>query len=503
VVGGAGQADSVGVAAAVAGVAEARIALPVEVVQGLSLDALLPRLRQIPRRSIVIFANYRHDAHGQAFEPLDVAGVIANAAGAPMYTQLRSYVGEGMVGGSVTHFDDEGTRTGHLIVRVLRRRAGAPLPPVEVITNSFVADWRQLSRWRLSEARLPAGTEVLFREPTLWQRYRSVVLLTLAVLIVESLLIGGLLLERRRRKRAQSVAEEQQRQLDETRRQVTHMGRVALVGELAAAIAHELRQPLAAIRANAEIGAKVAAGGTWEVGSEERETYREIFDDIVRDDALASDVVTRVRALLRREEMPHQAVDLNETCRTAARLLQHDAATRKVKLTLSLSEEAPTVSGDPVELQQVVLNLVVNALDATASAAHPHVMILTAVREEEAEVVVHDNGPGFPPEVQQRLFESFFTTKSQGLGLGLVIVQSIVERHRGRVQAANGGSGGAVFRVVMPRRRGGHPSGPVRERAADGQRSAVVGATGRAASLPAPGWVASSPAIAARRDEAM
>jgi len=324
------------------------------------------------------------------------------------------------------------------------------MPPVELIANMFVADWRQLRRWGLSEARLPQGTEVVFREPTLWQRYRMVVLLTLAVIGAESLLIGSLLAERRRRKRAQLAAEEQQRRADETRRQVAHMGRVALVGELAATMSHDLRQPLAAIRMNAEAGARIVARDTGTLGDDERELCEEIFSDIVADNVLASDIITRVRALVRREELPPQPVDLNEICRTSARLLQYDVLTRLADVTLALDPRVPTVTGDPVQLQQVVVNLLVNALDASAASTNPHVTISTEVRGEEVEVAVRDNGSGLTPDVQPHLFESFFTTKPQGLGLGLPIVQSIVERHHGRVRAENADEGGAIFRVTMP-----------------------------------------------------
>jgi len=453
VVGGAGESDSTSVAAVVSAAAALGDPLELAVLQGLPLDELLPKLRQLPPRSVVVFANYRLDGRGHAFEPLDIVGSIARAASAPVYTQLASYVGEGVVGGSVLRFDDEAVRTARLVVRVLRRRPGERMPPVELMANSFVADWRQLRRWGLSERRLPPGTELLFREPTLWQRYRMMVLLTLGVMGAELLLIGALLVERRRRKRAQFLAEEQQRQADETRRQVAHMGRVALVGELAATMSHDLRQPLTAIRMNAEAGAKIVARDTGQLGDEEREICREIFTEIAADDVLASDIITRVRALVRREESPQQPVDLNEICRTAARVLQHDALTRHAEITLALDPHLPTVTGDPIQLQQVVLNLVVNALDASEASTHPQVAVSTAARGEEVEVAVRDNGPGLTEDVQQHLFESFFTTKSHGLGLGLPIVQSIIERHHGRVRAENAEQGGAIFRVMVPVRR--------------------------------------------------
>jgi signal transduction histidine kinase len=453
VIGGAGPSDSVSVTAAVRAVGPLPDSLALTVFQGLSLDVLLPKLRQLDPRSIVIFANYRQDAHGLEFEPLDVVGSIARAARAPMYTQLQSYVGEGVVGGSVLRFDDEGRHTGRLVARVLRRRPGERIPPVEPTAKSFVADWRQLQRFGLSETRLPPGTTLLHREPTTWERHRTVVLPTLGVIIAELLLIGSLLLERRLRKRAQKTALEQQRRADESRRQVTHMGRVALLGELATTISHELRQPLAAIRANAETGAKLVRRRGGILSEDDRVLCDEIFCAIADDDALASDIISRVRALVRREELPQQPVDLNEVCQTSARLLQYDALMRRTDIALSLDPDLPPVIGDPVQFQQVVLNLTLNAIDAAAVRVAPRVEISTSTRGDDVEIVVRDNGPGLAEDVRRRLFESFFTTKAQGLGLGLAIVHSIVERHHGRVQAGNGALGGATFRVVVPRGR--------------------------------------------------
>jgi signal transduction histidine kinase len=455
VIGGSAPADSAAVSAVVSAVGTMGDSLELTVLQGLSLDVLLPRLRHLPRRSIVVFANYRQDAHGKVFEPMDIVGSIARATSAPIYTQLASYLGEGFLGGSVVRFDDEGVRTARLVGRVLRRRPGDAMPPVEPTAKTFAVDWRQLRRFGLSEALLPPGTELVFQEPTMWQRYRVILVVSVAVISAELFLTISLLLERRRRKHAQFLAEEQLQRAEETRRQVAHMGRVALVGELAATIAHELRQPLAAIRANAETGVKLIALHSQHFGDEDLELCGEIFSSIVADDVLASDIITRVRALVRREELPQRLVDLNETCRTSARLLQYDAHTRHVQITLALDPELPGVTGDPVQFQQVVLNLMMNALEASAVAAHPHVVVTSAARDDAVELEVRDNGPGFQGDVAEHLFESFFTTKPHGLGLGLVIVQSIVERYRGRVRAEHGEPGGAVFRVMLPRSNAG------------------------------------------------
>ena len=443
---GAGPADSASAAVALAGAADLHESLPLEVLQGLSLNATLGKLRQLSPRSIVIFANFREDASGEAFEPLDIVGSMARASAAPMYTQLRSYLGEGVVGGSVISFGDEGAATARLIARVLRRRPGEPMPPVETIPMTSVVDWRQLHRWGLAEASLPADTEILFREPTVWQRYRDVVLLTLGLIAAEALLIGLLLFERRRRILAQLVASEQERSAEEARRQIAHMGRVALVGELAATLSHELKQPLAAIRANAETGTLLLARPAADPSE-----AREIFQNIIDDDVRAVEVIEDVRRLLRKDKTGVKSVDLNEICRHAVRLLRHDASRRNVRLELSLAPSPPIVVGHPVELQQVILNLAINGLDAAStSSSERSVRVRTESAADHAEVVVHDSGPGFPPAVHARLFESFFSTKAAGLGLGLVIVRSIVERHNGRISAANHLMGGAVVRVRLP-----------------------------------------------------
>ena len=144
-------------------------------------------------------------------------------------------------------------------------------------------------------------------------------------------------------------------------------------------------------------------------------------------------------------------MDLNGICERASELLVHDAARRGVQLRLSLEPGLPPVIGDAVQLQQVVLNLALNAMDAVqASPGTREVVLGTSAGSGEVEIFVRDTGPGLSPEVRLRVFEPFFSTKTQGLGMGLAIVRSIVERHRGRVHAENEEAGGAVFRVQLP-----------------------------------------------------
>ncbi|HKW46593.1 MAG TPA: ATP-binding protein [Gemmatimonadaceae bacterium] len=717
IIGGLSAIDSFAVSSALRAVAEQASDLDITLLRGLPFDSLLAHLQRLPRQSIVLLAYFRRDGRGQLFFPGEIVSTISRESSAPLYGYSRLWVGEGIVGGSVIHHDEEGVKTGHLVTRVVQLKPNERVPRPVAARSPFVADARQLKRWGLSESRLPPNTEVLFRTPSVWERYETPILASLFLITAQSVLIALLLVERHRRRLAQLALADQNtyeqtladltadamrhapeeapraledalarvaryagasraviiqysetnarpptmlrwphssaatRELDdqtprdqgelripleedgsaigmlelyrddvrqewsprlaarleaaaeliagamararavrgmregellnravlaslstqiaildangtiirvndswrqrafggnvevtrhaflgqnyldeclraeergcreagdvrhgiesvldgdawhfrheynwlspdvrwfelrvdrldhedggaiithiditdrrqaevkaeETRRQLTHLGRVAMVGELGAAVSHELRQPLAAIRANAEAGMQLLAKSPPDL----RE-IGQIFREIVEDDIRAASIIDHIRLLLRKEGKGgapiSSTVDLNEICRQAVHLLKRDALLRRTRLELSLESQLTPIAGDPIQLQQVVLNLALNALDsASTSTSDPAVTVSTARRDGEIEIAVRDTGPGLAPDVERHLFESFFSTKEQGLGMGLSIVRSIVERHHGRVRAENdltpGSAGGAVFRVLLP-----------------------------------------------------
>lgn len=576
VIGGSSPLDSVALSDALADSVMHRHQLRMDRWQGLPYDSLLRALRGLSPRTIVYFAYFRRDGGGRTMVPLDALAEIARESRAPVYGFADAMIGTGVVGGAMWRHDDEAVQTGRLAARVLRRAAGAPLPPVQSAGTPFMADWRVLRRFGWDEQLLPPGTEVFFRTPSFWERHGEVILVALVVILVESLLIGLLLLERRRRIRAQSAMADQAkyertmaelmadasrhapedapraledaiarvgryadadevvlvqssdalsrpplrhewtrtpngasdgsrantasaRQLefplvvagetvgmltlrrataaddwrphlvdrlasaaavlagaiarssaslraDEAGRQVAHLGRVATIGELAATISHELRQPLAAIRINVEAGRQLLARKPLDLGE-----VRRVFDDIVADNDRAAEVIDQTRALLRKELPARSMVDLNEICGEAVDLLRRDAKHRGIRLDLTLDARLPAVQGQSIELRQVALNLIMNALDAAAMSGGPRwVAVHTTGLQGLVELRVCDSGPGLSADARNRLFEPFFTTKPHGLGMGLVIVRSIVERNQGRIQVENGENAGAVFRVRLP-----------------------------------------------------
>jgi len=235
-------------------------------------------------------------------------------------------------------------------------------------------------------------------------------------------------------------------QLD--RAELSHLSRVALMGEMSASIAHELNQPLAGILSNAAAGQRFIDRGN----VDERE-IRELLSDIISDGRRASDVVRGIRGMVKKEQTTRRSIDLNEVVMDAARMASPDAVLRSCALETSLEPNLRAIEGDPVQLQQVLLNLVINAFDAMRDTppSKRKVLIVTQSNGDSAvRASVRDHGVGITEEMRDRLFDPFFSTKSEGLGMGLAIVRSIVEAHGGTITAENVDGGGARFEFVLP-----------------------------------------------------
>ena len=240
------------------------------------------------------------------------------------------------------------------------------------------------------------------------------------------------------------------KQLEENQRHFAHMQRLALIGELSAAIAHEVRQPLNAILLHANAGGRILRSPQPEDGNFLE--LRAILFDIESDARRADDVMQRIRRFLRKREPTMEAIDVNALVTDAVRLASEEVAKRKVNVDVDLTLAHPQVAGDHTQLMQVLLNLILNAMDAMEKTNAPERNLeLRTKREGDAVVVsVSDRGTGISPEAIPQLFESFFTTKSDGMGLGLSIAKSIVNAHQGRIWAKNNDHGGATFCFTLP-----------------------------------------------------
>jgi PAS domain S-box-containing protein len=230
--------------------------------------------------------------------------------------------------------------------------------------------------------------------------------------------------------------------------EVAHVNRCADAAVLAAAISHELNQPLAAIMTNTE-----AAELLLTAHQPDLDQLREILIDIRRDDQRAADVIGHMRGLFRKNDLRFQEIDLNDVVRVVREILTPHAADMGVLLSTFQEQRALPVRADPIHLQQVVLNLALNGVEAMLSSiARERLLVLqTALFDTSTvEISVSDSGYGIPAERLEIIFEPFFTTKQQGTGLGLPIARAIIENHGGRMWAENRLGGGTVFRVTLP-----------------------------------------------------
>ena len=239
-----------------------------------------------------------------------------------------------------------------------------------------------------------------------------------------------------------------EREARRLRQELTHIGRVSAMGELTASLAHELNQPLTAILNNAQVAQEHLETDAPNLGE-----LREILKDIVADDQRAADVIQRLRALLKKGALEYVPLNMNDVVDEVARLVRSDMLIRNVPMTLELAAGLPNVRGDRVQLQQVVLNMVLNGVEAMDEPnGRPHGLVIRTARAgaKAVDIAVEDSGTGIDVNHVDRLFEPLYTTKAEGLGLGLAIVRTIVDAHGGRLRASNNASGGATFKLTLP-----------------------------------------------------
>ena len=241
------------------------------------------------------------------------------------------------------------------------------------------------------------------------------------------------------------VAEQEVQTLQQ---EIAHVGRVSMLGQLASALAHEINQPLAAILRNAE-----AAELFLQDPSPDLDEVRAILSDIRSDDQRAGSVIDRMRGLLKRQNLVRRPVDVGELVGGVIALVGSDAAARHITLSVAMAKDLRPVCGDPVHLQQVLLNLIVNGMDALGDVTGKdrHVSVSASLDGPgSVEIVVSDSGPGIPADKLTHIFDSFFTTKPEGMGMGLPISRTIIEAHGGRLWAESNNGSGASFRFTLP-----------------------------------------------------
>ena len=407
---------------------------------GLPLAVLQGRLATLGSDAVVFTPGFWQDGDGKAFFPRDAAASIAGASTAPVYGPYDTLIGTGIVGGHMPSFEQMGRQAGETVKAILAGAAPSTLQlPSEAQLNLHI-DWRQAQRWGIDEQMIPAGAIIHYRQPTFWEMYRTGALIALAAFIFETALIATLILERRRRSAAELTTQRLNAQL-------AHTSRLAVAGELTAAIAHEINQPLGSVQTSAD-----AADLILQTGLDRRADLIRIVTRIRNDTMRASDVIRRLRSLLAKHTPERTPFDAGAAMSDVALMLRPEAERRRIYLETRPAPASTHVEGDRTQIQQVLINLVLNAMDSVGDLPENrrHVEVSLEDRAANLQLIVRDRGAGVSPENFPKLFDPFFTTKQRGMGIGLSIARSIVEAHGGRIWAQACEPVGTAFFVELP-----------------------------------------------------
>jgi signal transduction histidine kinase len=544
----------------------------VRYLEDLPYDKLLAEVARLPRDTIVLILPIFRDGGGASRSHALAAADIARAASAPSYAPIETFLGTGLVGGYMDSFEASGAAAARMAIEVLEQKGATALPAPVTTPHSFVVDARQLLRWGLSEDSLPAGTRLIFRQPTLWQQYWHLVLITGCVFVLLVACLVGLSLQVLKRKRAEATleaseqrmkfaaaatdtglwqydvptrhmwateycrfmfglgadapltpeallgvvhpddravpiavaradesnrrhefrvvhptkkirwylattsaevdkngeplrvsgvfrdvtaqkqAEQEAERLEEDlrgmRRELARVSRHTTAGAMAASIAHEINQPLAALVTNGGIGLRLLDNAHSDLGE-----VRDVLENMIDDGHRAGRIIAGIRAMFAKDQREITPVKIGDLIREVVTLMNRELERHRVSLKLDLHHELPLLKADRVQLQQVLVNLITNAAEAMSSSKnHDRSLIVRSqpLGDGDVLITVEDTGPGIDFDNLDRIFDAFFTTKSHGMGLGLSICRSIIQAHGGRLWVTPRMPNGSIFHIKLP-----------------------------------------------------
>ena len=400
-----------------------------------SFEDILIDAARLPPHSAIFWHLMNVDAAGVAHEANDALNKLSSSANGPIFSYDRSFFGEAIVGGPMHSAERLGQITAAVSVRILNGEKAGDIktPPTGFAAPIF--DWRQMQRWGIAESGLPPGSTVFFHEPTVWERYSWQMALVTAVILLQGGLILALLSEHRRRQ----FAEVQSRQ---RMAELARVMRFSTAGELTGSIAHEINQPLGAILTNAETAKEILKSPSPDIAE-----LNEIVGDILRDDRRAGEVIRRMKSLLKKAPFELKNFDFNDVVRETLGVISSLAAGRRVELTSLITQNALPILGDRVQIQQVILNLVVNGIEAMKDTPSENciISIRTSRVEKFAELSVSDRGPGHSRRQIERGIRTVLHQQGGRHGHGAV---HRAHHYRGAPWADIGKKSGSRRRVV-------------------------------------------------------
>ncbi len=422
----------------------------VQYLVGASTPELVKAVRALPDDSVVFFLTVFRDHAGIPTIPRDVLTQIAPASKAPIFGIYETYVGAGIVGGSIATYSEQGQRAGELVARVLNGEDPRAIGILSPGAPGCVVDARQLQRWDIAERLVPAGCDVRFREASLWDRYRWQILAVLCVVLLQFVLIAALAYSRRHLRRAQAEVNEElilRREAEalagRLRSSLARMGRQRSLGTMASAISHEIGQPLIAIQNYAQ-----ALRRRIKAGPGDGDRIADLVDKIQGQAERAGAITQRVRSLVSTSQVQLAPIDLVPVLEEVVALVKPEFENSSASVVLSTELQQAVITGDALSLQLVIANLLRNALDSiTSGSCDDRTVSVTVAADEPGAVTVRviDRGAGVDEAVQKEIFEPLVSGKSDHMGMGLATARAVVEAHRSTLWYQTNPAGGAIF----------------------------------------------------------
>jgi signal transduction histidine kinase len=424
--------------------------------RGLPLPELIKSVKALPSHTAILFVIQFGDRDGVSYVPRKVAQAVSEAASVPVYGLWDTLIGAGIVGGRLMPFEQQSVAAGKIARRILLGEAPGAIPVVRMEQNPVIVDAQQLKRWNIDERLLPDDSRILNREHSLWQDYQNAILLAGGLIALQALWIAALLWNRTRLRLAQASLTQEcdlRAQSEElTRRLQTRLGAVdkqSTVGALAGRIAHEINQPLIAIKNYAQAAKRYVPADSRKGGK-----LAELLAEMEGEADRAGSIIRKIRTLLSSGQVDAVPVELDPVLKEVIAVMKPEADAHGCRLDYRATAPVPVVLADALQVQLVMVNLLRNAMEA-ATSRDPHgdgsvSITVGETADRMVQVSVADTGPGVPADEVEDIFESLYSTKEAGMGVGLATCRTIIEAHGGRIWCTPNPAGGAIFHFTVP-----------------------------------------------------
>ncbi|MEZ5083137.1 MAG: ATP-binding protein [Bacteroidales bacterium] len=408
-------------------------------IENKTMDEILGFVGQLPPESLIIVSGMVKDAANVNYYNPESVRLIRQSSNVPIFTYSDMGFGEGALGGYFLIFTRIGTAIGKTGVEIIKDADPKLFSLKQEDYYDVMFDYRELQKFNLVNSKLlPRGSKIMFKENNFITRYKWILGFIILFLLLQSILIVRLIMLNRRQKHlALQLKKYETKSWD-----LISQDRIMRMGQLTASLSHELNQPLTAMLSTAQAGIRFIESGNYTM-----ELIKEIITDIIHDNQRLASILSSLRGMMKLEKRKKEPVDLNTLVKDVSGIFSGEAIRYKTELILELPDEPVYILADGIQIQQIILNFLMNALQSLEKAkAKKRMIIITETKDyDNVKVSVRDFGEGISDEIKGNLFQPFTTSKEGGIGIGLSVCKFIVLEHMGKISAQNMPDGGAEF----------------------------------------------------------